>query len=326
MTHLDLRRYPGLKDVAAERVRVGLDPAITGPVGPLIWSYGHDGYVVYVEPPPYTFDRPTTEETTTVTTATDASTTSTDAATTAPGVLRLTLSTLRALDACGPYLRRFGDEFPTSRYPDGVPLDEANCYRYYRDFDWGWARDVMLTREGQSEWHRLVESGTRAVRDRYGSGDARRARVTGFLLETRPDYRSERLRNAALSAAEREDERTLREVERARERIDEARRRLDEAHVEVRGWTRMLADREAALPALEARVAPARARRARRQVEALEAESAQLTARLAELADRTATARVELERLAATPDAIGPTDAGAPVDDEDADAPSTEVS
>ena len=285
----DTTSYPTpsyLKDVAAERVRVGFDPAVAG--SSLLWSYD-DGYVVYTESSPYDLNRPTTEESTMPDTDTD---TDTEPATTAPDVLRVTLATLRALDACSPYLRRFGEEFPESRFPDGVPLDEATCHRYYRSWDWDWARNVMLTDAGQREWYRRVEDGSRASRDRFGSGDARRARVTGHLLETRPDYRSERLLTAGRTAVERADERVVATAERGRRAVAEARQ-------QVKYWTTQLAEREAALPELEARVAPALARRVRRQVEALEAEVASLTAQLTERRTAYEVAQAELERLAA---------------------------
>lgn len=286
----------------ARRWVVSVDPAIALPV----WDLDYRTYTepvpalrLFVGPLP---DRPTTEENTTVTTATATETPTTTTTTTTDAVpttsdepptlaMYLTLDMLRELGSCGDYLRRFGNEFPRSRHPRGVLLDEANCHRHYRIFDWSWARDVMLNTEGVREYHRLVEDGSRATRDRFGTGDARRARVLGHLLETRPEYRSDRLVSSARSAAERADDRFVRDVEAARLNVTEARN-------QVEYWARLLAEREAALPALEAKIAPVLARRAQRQADAAAAQVRDLEARLVAQQTALEAARAEAARLA----------------------------
>lgn len=287
----------------ARRWVVGVDPAVAAPEpSRLVWTYDDLNHHVYTEPipalrltvGPLPF-RPTTEESTIVTT-TETETATTDATTSTPDesstlAMHLTLDMLRELGSCGDYLRRFGDEFPRSRHPRGVLLNEENCHRHYRVFDWSWARDVMLNAEGVREYHRLVEDGSRATRDRFGTGDARRARVLGHLLETRPEFRSDRLVSSARSAAERADDRLVRDVENARSNVTEARH-------QVEYWTRLLTERQAALPALEAKVAPALARRAQRQAAAAAAQVRDLEARLAVQQTALEAARAEATRLA----------------------------
>lgn len=308
---------------------LGVDPASSAPAT-VVWARRDDrGDAVYVEPT----TEIETEERTTVTTTTEATDVDT-ALPPEPGVgtaepipaltLRtvpafgptteptpptttqldlaavgplLTLTGFRELNPCGPYIRAFGEHFPSSRFPRGVAICEDVCRRHAGHFDWGWAASVMLTHAGLGEYQRLRDSRARAVRERFGpAGEERRAAIFGDLFANHPGYRSPLAVTALRSAEERADEVALRDLNRARRDLEQARHQLAEFQHGVSRWERVVADREAALPALEAACAGAEARRAHRTVEEAAALVAQAEAALADRRTALEAARAEAAR------------------------------
>lgn len=70
----------------------------------------------------------------------------------------MTIDVLNALGVCGTYSNRFRELFPESdeRYADGVELTPEICAEHVDAFDWGWAYEVMLNRNGQREYQTLT--------------------------------------------------------------------------------------------------------------------------------------------------------------------------
>lgn len=69
--------------------------------------------------------------------------------------MRLTYDVLRGIDVCGGYLDRFRELFPETneRYVDGVEVTPEVCVEHMESFDWAWAYEAMLNRDGQRQYH-----------------------------------------------------------------------------------------------------------------------------------------------------------------------------
>lgn len=207
---------------------------------------------------------------------------------------------LRSLGSCGPYLRTHAELFPTSRFPKGPALTAAVCAAHADSFDWDWAASNMLTYAGRDEWDRV--RGSRAQRYQHlGTGPTRRAAAFGYVYETHPEYRNERVVEACRTAAARLDDRLLRDVDDARSEVQRLEQLLETTQLE-------LDRRRAELPAVEARAAAARRRQARRRLAERETTLAELERRATEAAARLereraqlAADRAALEEAAAAP-------------------------
>lgn len=223
--------------------------------------------------------------------------------------MKLTSNTLRELGSCGDYLRRFGQLFPRSEYPDGVEVNQEVCARYATDFDWAWAAETMLNWDGRQEYERLRNSRSAEARE-FGTGDVKRAAIFGHLFDTQPSFRSDRVLEAARTADERADRRAARDVADCREEIEACKR-------EVERWQRRLAEQEARLPELVELAAGAQERIAQRKAARAAEEVATAEARLQQLRAAAESAAAELAKFteaAATPTADATADATAPAE------------
>lgn len=167
-----------------------------------------------------------------------------------PPPFHLTRAILQQLGSCGTYVRRFSNKFPSDQYPDGIVINEENCARWARDWDWDWACGRMLNDAGRNAVTSLVRSRSEANRQ-LGTGERRRAAAFGRIFSTRVDMRHPDMLTVRDRAAQLSDQEAINEVERVK-------RDVENRNADIRRYTRHIADLEEynrrdveRLPALE---------------------------------------------------------------------------
>lgn len=206
--------------------------------------------------------------------------------------IRLTRDMLRQMGGCSEYIRKFKDNFPEHRYPDGVEINQDTCVEHTYKFDWDWAKQRMLTPAGANEMDRLAASRDASTHERFGTGRTKRPAIFGYLIDQRPEFRSDLLKDAERWAAQHKDRVRV-------ERVERARRKIHEADENIAHWTRVKQENEEALPELERQAAGALHRVAKANLDDALRVAQSRQAEL-ERAQRTVDEkRAELERLAA---------------------------
>lgn len=203
---------------------------------------------------------------------------------------RLTRAVLQELGACGTYVRKFSNTFPTERYPNGIEINEQTCGNHHQVFDWEWAINNMLNGAGRDAYTLLVRSRV-AENKRFGTGNERRARVFGHIFATRPDLRHEDIEGVHERALTIEDTRVLRDLERAKINIQHF-------EIQLKQIGQALEQERARLPELEEAAAGAKLRQAHRKKREAEQTLQRMTERLQNARSAVEQATAEITRLA----------------------------
>lgn len=201
---------------------------------------------------------------------------------------------LRQLNACGPYVRRHHELFPTTEYPDGPPINSVTCRTHHEAFSWTWAMDEMLNYNGRHEVELVANSRAeryRALGPGRASNQRRLAAAFGYVFATRPELRHQRMTQLAEHASAHADQ-------AIRDDLREVEQTIRDANRELAHWTEAKARAEAELPALRAAVEGIRVRAAARLVAEKEQEVRRATAALRKLKSEAAELREAASALA----------------------------
>lgn len=215
----------------------------------------------------------------------------------ASGPFFLTRSVLRQLGSCGQYQRTFSDKFPTSTFPDGIEINEENCRRYWRDWDWEWACTRMLNHAGRGEVDRLMRSRSEANRS-LGTGNERRAAAFGRIFSTRVDLRHHDMLTVRDRAALQADQDAIEEVTVVRQNILLRESEITRYSERMRELHQLNAVDRERLPALEVAAAEPLRRQAEQKHREAVLAMERMKDRFAKSQELVASAAAEVERFA----------------------------
>lgn len=214
------------------------------------------------------------------------------------GSFFLTRSVLKQLGSCGQYQRTFTNRFPVSEFPNGIEINEENCRRYWRDWDWDWACSRMLNFEGQGEVDRLMRSRSEANRQ-LGTGSERRAAAFGRIFSTRVRLRHPDMLTVRDRAALQADQDAIEEVMQVRQNIASRERDIERYASSIEQLrTHNETDRQR-LPALEEAAAAPLQRQAEQKHRDAVMAMERMKERFEKAQEAVQTATAEVERFAA---------------------------